>query len=183
MWILPCMLIWKVSSLFMNLTVNMDSTEFRDYMHDTIVQIWAWQIFSFNEITEEGGHDDSTCSPGVLFSRTTINVCIPWSPSSQGICWKCRTGSICSNVWFSTGGCGESFPQLQYDRKTEIFIFFLKGEWKKDYQLLFFKLCFWYCSFIYVREKWYRPRVWNLCHSTCHSSHFLQVRFGWHMDC
>ena len=33
--------------------------------------------YSFNEIAEKGGHDDSTCSPAVLFSSTNINVRIP----------------------------------------------------------------------------------------------------------
>lgn len=27
---------------------------------------------------------------------------------SKGICWECWATGLCKNVWFSTGGCGES---------------------------------------------------------------------------
>lgn len=57
---------------------------------------------------EEGSYDIDTWYCGHLHHHGYLSFCFPWSPSSKDIYWECGAAGCCNNVWFSTGGYGES---------------------------------------------------------------------------
>jgi uncharacterized protein with PQ loop repeat len=87
-------------------------------VHAYIQSKSALMMYEFREGSDEGGCVGDNCYHRILHHCYHLSSCFPWSPSSKGFYWEYRNSGLCSNVRFSTGGCGESSLISDYVMKV-----------------------------------------------------------------
>lgn len=91
-------------------------------------------MYEYHVGAEESGRDSYTCYITLLHHHDRLIFCFPWSPSPKAVCWERGSSGLCSNVRFSTGGCGELMLLIIFEKmfsgvtrwqqKTRIFFVF-----------------------------------------------------------